>query len=270
MGEIPERTVKSWVQLSKVAELFSPMSPIRGPNYVFRGHEDASYKLDPSLHRAITNNRKKQLPGANALLAVEKYLLDQFIDLAPSYLPTNVVVAIERVVGWWPIMRHYGIPTRILDWTKSFYVAAYFAVSGQPDKDGAIYVVQLRVLKRAMDKAFNSPGEVPLNYDYYTNPNSPPIIHIYMRRKALPDRIIAQQGCFMVCRNIIGDLEEILASKIPKAADAQKVSLMKILIPSRCKPAFMRQLKAMNVTASSLFPGLDGIGRYLDETVRYL
>ena len=74
----------------------------------------------------------------------------------------------------------------------------------------------------------------------------------------------------MVCRNIAGNIEQALADELPKAAPlANADTIGKVRIPAALKPEVMRRLKTMNVTASSLFPGLDGIGRYLDELIRW-
>jgi hypothetical protein len=56
---------------------------------------------------------------------------------------------------------------------------------------------------------------------------------------------------------------------MPNIANPGKETLRKLRIPANQKSDIMRLLRAMNVTASSLFPGLDGIGRQLDELARY-
>jgi hypothetical protein len=100
------------------------------------------------------------------------------------------------------------------------------------------------------------------------NPDAPPVISVHGRKSALLDRMIVQQGVFMHCHNIGGDIESILSTEISKFADPKITALCKLKIAADQKPLFMRKLRAMNVTASSLLPGLDGIGRHLDEFVR--
>ena len=72
----------------------------------------------------------------------------------------------------------------------------------------------------------------------------------------------------MINANISADLEEILALEMPKVADARRETLRKIRIKASQKQGIMRRLRAMNITASSLFPGLEGIGEYLNDLVR--
>ena len=40
------------------------------------------------------------------------------------------------ILGWWEIMQHHGAPTRLMDWTTSPYIAAWFAIDGHEDADG--------------------------------------------------------------------------------------------------------------------------------------
>jgi hypothetical protein len=72
----------------------------------------------------------------------------------------------------------------------------------------------------------------------------------------------------MACQNVGANIEEILATEMPKVAQPGKETLRKFRIPATLKPTILRRLRSMNVMASSLFPGLDGIGRQLDELVR--
>jgi hypothetical protein len=102
----------------------------------------------------------------------------------------------------------------------------------------------------------------------FRRPDAPAVIHIYARRSAMLDRMVAQQGVFMVNQNVAADLEATLAGELSKFATPTTEVLRKVRIPADQKPLIMRRLRAMNVTAASLFPGLDGIGRQLDELVR--
>lgn len=168
-------------------------------------------------------------------------------------------------------MRHYGVPTRLVDWTASLYVAAYFAVAKAPDKDGAIYLIHVRTLNDVMmavhGDAAEFPGATALDQEFQ-RADAPPVVHLFNRKKALLDRMVSQQGIFMANRNVSADLEQVLAIEMRKVANSDRETLRKLRISAAQKPIIMRRLRAMNVTASSLFPGLDGIGRQLDELAR--
>jgi len=64
-------------------------------------------------------------------------------------------------------MQHHGAPTRLLDWSTSIYVAAYFAVIEQPNADGVIWIVHLdtvrnRMIEKYLDGVAKSVSELVL------------------------------------------------------------------------------------------------------------
>jgi hypothetical protein len=271
MNSFPELTLDSWIKLTAVAEQLDIGDAINTP-YLYRGQASFEWKLTPSLHRAASNDDRRPLPPTDRLLVLEQLLTDRFAASAPTFLPPATFASVRGVVDWWPLMRHHGVPTRILDWTASFFVAAYFAAVAEPDKDGAIYLLHGGTLQVAMNAAHGDAAKYPRlakeTDQAFRIPDAPPVIHIFDKKTAKLDRMVVQQGTFMLNRNAGANIEEVLATEMLKHADPAKVIIRKFRIPAALKPMVMRRLRSMNVTGSSLFPGLDGIGRQLDELLR--
>jgi len=270
MISIPQIQVNDWKKLVEIADKLNIGDGLQDI-YYFRGQEDADWGLKSSLHRSVTSEGRTPLPANDELLRVENILTEKFQGVASNYLPLATLSKTTSVIDWWPLMRHYGVPTRLIDWTASFYVALYFAVARLPDKDGALYLIHAYTLKNAM-KGVHGNAEIPSKVteadSKFQQADAPSIVYLYSRKTALLDRMIAQQGIFMVSANVGASCEEILAVEIPKVADSSQETLRKIRIKASEKPNIMKKLKSMNVTAGSLFPGLDGIGRQLDDLAR--
>ena len=126
----------SW---SHFQELISGYGDLESPfvtPYLFRGQSLASWTLTPSLLRHLG-------PGVSSseVLAVEDMLLEQFRRVKAIYTGTeNPPENSEHRWEWWALMQHHGVPTRLLDWTGSPYVAAYFAVESDWHNDGAVFI----------------------------------------------------------------------------------------------------------------------------------
>jgi hypothetical protein len=168
---------------------------------------------------------------------------------------------------WWAIMQHYGAPTRLLDWTLSPFVAAYFAVESNWAKDGAIYLAHARVAQGSYADAFGTGAA--LTDEIFLNPSSADAILFWYPAKKSP-RLVAQQGYLSLSTNVMSSHDELIARACAAAAAEYEGKLFfhKWIIPASQKPLFLRNLRAMNIAAHSLFPGLDGICRSAAETAR--
>ena len=87
----------------------------------FRGHRDEQWPLRSRIHRILADSGWHHTH--------EVSLVQQFRARAPLRYPN--CPSDDDDFGWLSLMRHHGLPTRLLDWTESILVAAYFAVSGK-------------------------------------------------------------------------------------------------------------------------------------------
>lgn len=93
----------------------------------FRGHSDFQYMLRPALFR-----QGKSL----GIHFNEKQMLEEFRRRYPEQSHHH-----KTTYEWLTLMQHYGLPTRLLDWSSNLLVALYFCCQEQPDKDGAVYAL---------------------------------------------------------------------------------------------------------------------------------
>jgi hypothetical protein len=78
--------------------------------------------------------------------------------------------------------------------------------------------------------------------------------------------MIAQQGFFSICCNVLSDHEQVFSESL--TAPREKELFRKLVIPAQLKILFARKLRSMNITANALFPGLDGLARSVAELVQ--
>lgn len=257
----PESTVRDWEDFQSTASRLAGSATATQFGYLCRGQSRSEWRLTPSLHRTFPAS----ISAADAL-AVEQRIEQEFFAQAhlhvdPFLLDPQKAIVFER----WALLQHVGAPTRLLDWTSSPYVGAYFAVEGDWDADGALWLIHGHdVLAHALE-AFDPRDTGRLSDSL--RPDSPKTTGIFNSHRR-SERIVAQQGLFTVCRNILGDQHDLLDEACAKSEGKPDTSYRKIIIPKALKPTFVLQLRAMNVTAASLFPGADGLGRSMREMAR--
>ena len=103
----------------------------------FRGTRDCTHQLVPSLYRHPT------VKGTDHLIDLEWELLSEFRHEAPPFggkLPSEQLELLF-------LMQHYGIPTRLLDWTENPFIALFFALENArqerpgEEKDATVWLL---------------------------------------------------------------------------------------------------------------------------------
>jgi hypothetical protein len=252
---MPETIIHSWNELQDqlYRDAWRPeINRFRSP-YVFRGMGDASHPLITTL---------MQLGGSFA--EMEPHLLRNFRKYAHREF-----VERDTVWHWLSLAQHHGLPTRLLDWSVSPFVAAHFATANTDgfDRDGAIWMVNANKVQELL------PGELSAQLtregaDYATvemlnravptladlDALAPPDFVVFFEPPSMDDRIVNQFALFSVFPNPGAVLDEWL--------EDHPDLWFKIILPAGMKWEIRDKLDQANITERVLFPGLDGLSRW--------
>ena len=145
-----EPVLESWGQF--VSEFALDASP----SWLFRGQANFDWGLGTSLRRAFMSAGVAD-PAQRAHF--ENSSIGFFKDRARLHLPQQPEE--NDLLGWLALMQHYNAPTRLQDWTRSPFVAAYFAYREDHGCDTALWAVQAYFCRRAV-----TPGAIALPWDH--------------------------------------------------------------------------------------------------------
>lgn len=258
----PETRIASWQEFHKTVTRIGAHWP-NSERCLFRGQGRSSWTLQPSLAREVVGRSIDW----QRIARLEQHLAHRFRQDAHHTLPSAVLSVHDYILDWWPLMQHYGAPTRLLDWSLSPYVALYFAVVQHWEEDGAVWWFNASAADNLMTRHFGAEfveqSKAALGSHDGAPFWEPPRNMIFsFELKRTVDRIGNQQGFFTVCLNASADHADVL-SELVDYADGPHCGML--TIPKESKPEFLRELQLMNVTGKSMFPGLDGLGRTLAE-----
>lgn len=119
----PRSATAHWSKFEKF------MADCAAPEWVFRGQGDEAWKLRPKIGRS-------DVLGIEWDPSVEVGLFEEFCRRARQFDPGVGFGAWD----WLALAQHYGLPTRLLDWTQNPPVAAYFAVSADVIRRGRNHI----------------------------------------------------------------------------------------------------------------------------------
>jgi hypothetical protein len=253
-----QHTIERWPDFVSFVHDLTWDATIRTNEWYFRGQSCADWGLESSLSRVVKGYD-------DSAYNIDTRLLDSFRTKTRSFLPTHHLPSEEDIINWWIMMQHYHAPTRLLDWTASPYVAAYFAVVENPTCDGVIWgFSKIFFEMHAKKEQWKLPPSGTLEYlKQYAGVDA----LFPITGAILPERMIIQQGMFTLCNNIKTDYADVI-EKICKHASIH--GLFKLIIPKAIKREVLMHLHSANISAASLFPGIDGIGASTAEEARLI
>ena len=267
-------TISSWSQLQY--ELFEgswndTIQRFRSP-FVFRGLSDSSYRLETSL---------KRLQGPYWQL--EKHLLRNFRKYAR--------LSSRELSSFWHLLsiaQHHGLPTRLLDWTYSPYVALHFATTNLERfaTDGVIWVVDYEkthnhlpgmltnLLRAEGAQAFtlelltsispqteapsteeSSFHDVVETLKEFEDLGDSEEFLLFFEPPSINERIVNQFALFSVMPNVRRNVDTWL--------DNYPGLCRRLIIPAELKWECRDKLDQCNISERVLFPGLDGLSSWL-------
>ena len=222
--------------------------------YAFRGMCAANRDLTSSLIRLGLSYEKQ-----------EGHMLRNFRKYARSSRQEG-----DTVWNWLALAQHHGLPTRLLDWTYSPFVALHFATDNLAlrGEDGVIWRVDFCAanqllpdkLKSILDEEgadvftvemLDKAGASLTDFDGLADA---PFL-VFFEPPSIDDRIINQFSLFALMSSPTANLTEW--------AMAHPNLCGKIILSAALKGEVRDKLDQANITERVLFPGLDGLSRWL-------
>jgi len=223
-------------------------------DFAYRGVSEKEYQL-----------KNRFLRNCGTDIKLEYHLLRNFRKYAKE--------GKESFSSDWRVLtlgQHYGLPTRLLDWTYSPFVAAHFATANisKYDKDGAIWMVDFvrvkkllpEVLKSVLDSTGSNTFTLEMleeampqlsDFDNISEQN----ITLFFEPPSLDDRIVNQYAFFSAMSGATAIMDDWLI--------AHPDIYQRIVIPAELKWEIRDKLDQANINERLLFPGLDGLANWL-------
>jgi hypothetical protein len=222
----------------------------------FRGVTNKDFKLVPSIYR-------KHIWNYNQNLAEDMF--HQFIRhakcLNPKYKDFDKW-------EWYQVQQHYGLPTRLLDWTEGSLIALYFAVRQIGNNDTpAVWVIDPFSFNRITIK-----GRFLLYSDKLIQDKRDEIINKYISSDELPvlpvailptyfdNRISSQKSTFSIHGSAVDGFDQVFFK------DKENYRCVQLLF-NPTKASFIKQsLVQAGISEVILFPDLEGLAREIKHS----
>lgn len=209
-----------------------------GREAMFRGQGNANWRLLPSIARFASALEDDDYDSISGL---EDHLLDRFRILGVPFRDFRNLPIFEQLIH----AQHYGLPTRLMDWSTNPLKALFFSVEDPSldSVDGAVYIT--------MPNSW-SEGTADLNGRDRFVACFPELLH---------ERISAQDACVIAFPLSESSMvvPELSVDDLPRELDF----LHKVTVPGGCKRQLRKQLAVLGVTHRTVYPGLEGTTRWI-------
>lgn len=242
----------------------------------YRGHGDESWELVPKIQRGFSGEDE-------ALFRRERSYTNDFQARAKVFY--HSAPPLDDFCSWLTIMQHYGLPTRLLDWSRSPLIALFFALSepDAEDKDACIWILNPGRLNASQEIEHDSQVDGKNYKNVFIYSTAHKVIHtmIYsaFRRWAVsadPNEVTPEDRKFDYHYK---SLSNKIAACYPTEADARiynqqaaftvhnsskkltdvcdELTLRKLIIPKELKELLLYELDLCGITESYVYPDLE-------------
>jgi len=207
--------------------------------WLFRGSRRRDWKFETSLERA---SRRCGVLERD----YERSIVREFQRHAHTYLPR--VPESTDTLEWLALMQHYGAPTRLLDFTYSFWIALFFAFE-DADEDCIVVALDPSSLGDKGGRNFNLILRENIENGAHTNDFLYEDVPFFTNA-----RLAIQKGTFVFSLNLCRAFHELLIQN-------RKV-YEQLIVSTTLFPQIRRRLNDFNCNSRVLFPDIDGYARY--------
>lgn len=255
--------------LPKFLELIEDLQIKAEESLWFRGCGHTSYKLLPSLYR------HREAKSLEKVANLEQKLITRFKQRSLPYLTRSLENDWETLF----FMQHYGIPTRLLDWTENPLIALHFALMGTPyiktkkgkltfKSDATVWVLDpVKWNRQALEHQSYTGGALTTNEEPlkgytpskdFSGMNKFPVA-LYGEHNS--PRIVAQKGVFTIFGQILNPMEKIYSDTNFPVDSLVRITIQKTNI-EKMRNSMLRH----GITESVVFPDLDGLAMEIKRT----
>lgn len=276
--------INDWETAVSVLKIINRKTPL----WAFRGQSDSEWGLKTKFER----EGEQHSLNTYFYSVCESNVITNFKRQAGQYIQN--LPDPQNTLDWLAIIQHYGGPTRLLDFTYSFYVATFFAIQNA-SSDSAVWSLNINYLLKKDSEFKSQIGMISFqniikkyverlnNFIGYTPSDQADesicIVEPFIQEK----RLSIQQGLFIGPTNIEKSFQSNLASAINAKNDnfsdnnlslitsdqlesinGDDLFLIKFILSKDIKYEVVDQLRNMNISDATLFPGIDGFTRSLN------
>ncbi len=207
---------------------------------LYRGQLDSKWHLLPRIATKYNNTGK--MP--TSFLEDERKNFDEFKRLGRPYIEAKVLENDWDAIA---LAQHYGLHTRLLDWSQNPLVALWFAFEAEDSEVSHRAVWQFMLLEG--DIANTSNGD-PFNQKKT----------VAFKPSHITKRITAQMGWFTTHRFLTASSTFVKLN----ANKSYEGHLVKIQIPNSERENILKGLNLLGINRFTLFPDLDGLAKHLN------